>query len=96
MRLHAAELVIREASWRFDNGLPSGEAANTAKYLAAEAAFFACDRAMRGNGLACPLQLPRCVLRTSGDELLPVGVMSDDHNRIGHWRLDIRRILETL
>ena len=50
MQLHAAELAIREASWRFDNGLPSGEAANTAKYLAAEAAFFACDRAMQTHG----------------------------------------------
>ena len=30
MKLHAAELVLREASWRYDNGLPCGEAANTA------------------------------------------------------------------
>ena len=50
MKLHAAELAVREASWRFDNGEPSGEAANTAKYLAAEAAFFACDRAMQTHG----------------------------------------------
>jgi len=50
MKLHAAELAVREASWRFDNGLPSGEAANTAKYLASEAAFFACDRAMQTHG----------------------------------------------
>jgi acyl-CoA dehydrogenase len=50
MQLHAAELVLREASWRFDNGLPSGEAANSAKYLAAEAAFFACDRAIQTHG----------------------------------------------
>ncbi len=50
MKLHAAELVVREASWRFDQGLPCGEAANTAKYLAAEAAFFACDRAMQTHG----------------------------------------------
>ena len=50
MRLHAAELAIREASWRFDHGMPCGEAANTAKFLAAEAAFFACDRAMQTLG----------------------------------------------
>jgi acyl-CoA dehydrogenase len=50
MQLHAVELAIREASWRFDNGMPCGEAANTAKYLAAEAAFFACDRAMQTHG----------------------------------------------
>jgi len=50
MQLHVAELAVREASWRFDQGLPCGEAANTAKYLAAEAAFFACDRAMQTHG----------------------------------------------
>ncbi|MCB0995216.1 MAG: acyl-CoA/acyl-ACP dehydrogenase [Acidimicrobiales bacterium] len=50
MRLHAAELVIREASWRYDNGLACGEAANTAKYLAADAGFFAADRALQTHG----------------------------------------------
>ena len=50
MQLHAAELAVREASWRFDQGLPCGEAANTAKYLAADAAFFAADRAIQTHG----------------------------------------------
>jgi acyl-CoA dehydrogenase len=50
MKLHAAELAVREAAWRFDAGLPCAEAANTAKYLAAEAAFFACDRALQTHG----------------------------------------------
>jgi acyl-CoA dehydrogenase len=50
MKLHAAELVIREASWCFDQGLPCAETANTAKYLAAEAAFFGCDRALQTLG----------------------------------------------
>jgi len=50
MKLHAAELVIREASWRYDNDLPCAEAANTAKYLASEAGFFATDRAMQTFG----------------------------------------------
>ena len=50
MKLHAVELAIREASWKFDQGLACGEAANTAKYLAAEASFFACDRAMQTLG----------------------------------------------
>jgi acyl-CoA dehydrogenase len=50
MKLRAAELALRDASWRFDNGLPAGEAANTAKYLAAEAAFFACDQALQTHG----------------------------------------------
>ncbi|HEX4906346.1 MAG TPA: acyl-CoA dehydrogenase family protein [Acidimicrobiales bacterium] len=48
--LHAAELVIREASWRYDNGLPCAEHANTAKLLAAEAAFDAADRALQTHG----------------------------------------------
>lgn len=50
MKLHAAELVIREASWRYDQGLTCGEQANSAKFLASEAAFFAADRAMQTHG----------------------------------------------
>jgi acyl-CoA dehydrogenase len=50
MKLHAAELIIREASWRYDQGLKCGEQANAAKYLASEAAFFAADRAMQTHG----------------------------------------------
>ncbi len=50
MRLDAAELVIRKASWLIDNGQPCGEEANMAKWLAADAAFFAADRAMQTHG----------------------------------------------
>jgi acyl-CoA dehydrogenase len=50
MRLHAAELVVREAAWRYDNGLPCGEHANSAKFLAADAGHFAADRAMQTFG----------------------------------------------
>ncbi|MGE0881475.1 MAG: acyl-CoA dehydrogenase family protein [Acidimicrobiia bacterium] len=49
-KLRAAELVIREASWRYDNGLSCAENANLAKYLASEAGFFAADRAMQTHG----------------------------------------------
>lgn len=49
-RLRAAELVIREASWRYDHGLACAEQANLAKYLAAEAGFDAADRAMQTLG----------------------------------------------
>ena len=49
-RLRAAELVVREASWRYDHGLPCGEQANLAKYLAADAAFDAADRALQTHG----------------------------------------------
>ena len=48
--LHAAELVIREASWRYDRGLPCAEHANTAKLLAAEAGFDVADRALQTHG----------------------------------------------
>jgi acyl-CoA dehydrogenase len=48
--LRAAELVIREASWRYDNGLPCGEQANMAKLLAADAGYEAADRAMQTHG----------------------------------------------
>jgi acyl-CoA dehydrogenase len=49
-RLAAAELAIREASWRIDAGLPCGEQANLAKFLAAEAGFEAADAAMQVHG----------------------------------------------
>ena len=49
-RLAAAELAIRAASWRIDAGLPCGEEANLAKFLAAEAAFEAADAAMQVHG----------------------------------------------
>lgn len=49
-RLHSAALVVREAAWRYDNGLPCGEQANMAKWLAAEAGFFAADRAVQTHG----------------------------------------------
>lgn len=49
-RLHGAELAIREASWRYDQGLPCGPSANLAKWLAAEAGYLAADRAMQTHG----------------------------------------------
>jgi acyl-CoA dehydrogenase len=49
-RLHAAGLVVREAGWRYDRGLPCGEQANLAKFLAADAAFTAADQAMQTHG----------------------------------------------
>lgn len=49
-RLRAAELAVREAAWRYDRGLPCGEHANTAKYLAAEAGYLAADRAVQTHG----------------------------------------------
>ncbi len=50
MQLRAASLAVSEAAWRYDNGLPCGEQANTAKYLAAEAGFNAADHALQTLG----------------------------------------------
>ncbi|MFW0793892.1 acyl-CoA dehydrogenase family protein [Gordonia sp. CPCC 205515] len=48
--LDAAELVLRKATWLYDNGKPCGREANTAKYLCAEAGFAAADRALQTHG----------------------------------------------
>lgn len=50
MQLQAAWQMVQLAGWRYDNDLECGEAANTAKFLAAEAAFFAADRAIQTHG----------------------------------------------
>ena len=48
--LDAAELVLRKATWLYDNGRPCGREANTAKYLCADAGFTAADRALQTHG----------------------------------------------
>ncbi len=50
MRLNAAELMADKAASLCDQGVKCGEEANTAKYLAGEAAFFAADRAVQTLG----------------------------------------------
>ncbi len=50
MRLDAAELMIRKASWLLDNGEPCGAEANMAKWLAADACFQAADQAVQTHG----------------------------------------------
>jgi alkylation response protein AidB-like acyl-CoA dehydrogenase len=50
-----AALMTRQAAWLHDRGLPAGEAANMAKYAAAEAAGAAVEAAIQthgGNGLS--------------------------------------------
>ncbi|WP_420450274.1 acyl-CoA dehydrogenase family protein [Ilumatobacter sp.] len=49
-KLRAAGLMIREAALLIDAQEPCGEEANLAKYLAAEAGFFAADRAVQTHG----------------------------------------------
>ena len=49
-RLDAAELMARNAAWRYDRGLPCGREANMAKYLCADAGFTAADQAVQTHG----------------------------------------------
>src|SRR5690625_485520 len=49
-RLDGAELMLRKATWLYDNGKPCGREANTAKYLCADAGFAAADRALQTHG----------------------------------------------
>jgi acyl-CoA dehydrogenase len=49
-RLRAAELMIRDASRRYDAGEPCAEQANMAKWLAADAAYHAADQAVQVHG----------------------------------------------
>ena len=50
MELNAAMTMMMRAAWMYDNGHECGELANSAKYLAAEASFFAADQAMQTHG----------------------------------------------
>jgi alkylation response protein AidB-like acyl-CoA dehydrogenase len=53
--LELARLMCQKAAWTYDAGLDAGEAANMAKYAAAEAALAALDQAIQthgGNGMA--------------------------------------------
>ena len=62
IRLRAAELAIRDASWRYDQGSPCAEAANSAKWLAAEAGYQAADQAVQtlgGMGYAAEYDVER-------------------------------------
>jgi alkylation response protein AidB-like acyl-CoA dehydrogenase len=50
MELEAARLMINQAAKLYDAGYETGEYANAAKYLAAEAAYRACERAILTHG----------------------------------------------
>ncbi len=50
MNLEAARLLLMQAARMYDQGHTSGEYANAGKYLAAEAAFRACERAVMVHG----------------------------------------------
>ena len=50
MELEAANLMVMNAAWRYDQKLECGAEANAAKYLAAEAGFHACEHAVLSHG----------------------------------------------
>jgi acyl-CoA dehydrogenase len=50
IKLDAADTLLQKAAWLIDNDLPCAREANAAKYLAAEAAFFAADTAIQVHG----------------------------------------------
>ncbi|MCB0988368.1 MAG: acyl-CoA/acyl-ACP dehydrogenase [Microthrixaceae bacterium] len=75
MRLRAAELMVRDASARYDAGLPCGAEANAAKYLAAEAAYDAADRAVQtlgGMGYATEYDVERYWRETRLIKIAPI------------------------
>ncbi len=49
-KLEAASLMVSKAAFLLDAGLPCGPQANMAKWLAAEAGFFAADQAVQTHG----------------------------------------------
>ena len=75
MDLGAAYQMMRLAAWRYDNGLSCGEEANTAKYLAAEASYFAADQAVQtlgGLGYATEYHVERYWREARLQRLAPV------------------------
>ena len=50
MELEAAHLMVQKAAWMYDQGLPCGAEANSAKYLGAEAGYHACENAILTHG----------------------------------------------
>ena len=73
--LYAAELMTLHAAALYDSGQPCGAEANAAKYLAADAGFRACDRAMRthgGMGYAAEFHVERYFREMMATQLAPV------------------------
>jgi acyl-CoA dehydrogenase len=73
--LYAAELMTLHAAALYDAGQPCGAQANAAKYLAADAGFHACDRAVRthgGMGYAAEYHVERYFREMVACQLAPV------------------------
>ncbi|KRQ16473.1 acyl-CoA dehydrogenase family protein [Bradyrhizobium sp. DASA03076] len=50
IELEAAWLMVMQAAWQYDKGLPCGAGANAAKYFAGEAGYHACEQAVMTHG----------------------------------------------
>ena len=75
VQLRAAWQMSQYAAWRYDHGLECGEAANSAKYLAAEAAYLAADRAVQtlgGMGYATEYHVERYFREARLQRIVPV------------------------
>jgi acyl-CoA dehydrogenase len=75
VQLDAAWQMTMAAAWRYDQGLDCGQAANSAKWLAAEASFFAADRAVQtfgGMGYATEYQVERWFREARLQRIAPV------------------------
>jgi acyl-CoA dehydrogenase len=73
--LYAAELMTLHAAELYDSGESCGAQANAAKYLAADAGFHACDRAVRtygGMGYAAEYHVERYFREMVATQLAPV------------------------
>ncbi|MEO8296241.1 MAG: acyl-CoA dehydrogenase family protein [Burkholderiales bacterium] len=75
MQLESADLMIWKAAALYDAGKPCGAEANAAKFLAADAAFLACDRAVRtlgGMGYAAEYDVERYLREVMVPRIAPV------------------------
>ena len=75
IQLAAAWQLAQHAAWRYDQGLDCGEAAQSAKYLAAEASFYAADRAVQtfgGMGYATEYHVERYFREARLQRIVPV------------------------
>jgi len=75
MELEAANLMVLQAAWQYDNGLPCGASANAAKYLAGEAGFKTCETAVMtlgGYGYAKEFHVERYMREVMIPRIAPV------------------------
>jgi acyl-CoA dehydrogenase len=75
MKLEAARLMTMQAAWRYDQGLDCGAEANSAKWLAGEAGFEACQTAVMtlgGYGYAQEFHVERLLRESLIPRIAPV------------------------